>query len=41
MFEVEDVEAEVEIEYSHGMEYFEWKCPTCGATTDVELNVED
>lgn len=41
MFEVEDVEADVEIEYSRGMEYFEWKCPTCGETADVELNVED
>jgi hypothetical protein len=41
MFEVEDVEAEVEVEYSHGMEYYEWACPTCKATRDIERNVED
>jgi hypothetical protein len=40
MFEVEDVEAEVEIEAVHGMEYYEWKCPTCGETRDIERNVE-
>jgi hypothetical protein len=40
MFEVEDVEADVEIELSHDTEYYEWKCPTCGATRDIERNVE-
>jgi hypothetical protein len=40
MFEVEDIEAEVEVEYSYGMEYYEWKCPTCGETRDIEHNVE-
>jgi hypothetical protein len=36
MFEVEDVEAEVEIEYYNDTEWYEWKCPTCGETRDIE-----
>ena len=40
MFEVEDIEADVEIEDSHGMEYYEWKCPTCGETRDIERNMD-
>lgn len=40
MFEVEDVEAEVLAELYHGMEFYEWKCPTCGETRDIERNAE-
>lgn len=40
MFEVEDIEADVEIELYHDMEYYEWACPTCGEKRDIERNVE-
>lgn len=39
MFEVEDVEAEVVIELYRDTEWYEWKCPTCGSTRDMEKNV--
>lgn len=40
MFEVEDVEAEVEVELHHDTEYYEWTCPTCKVSRDIERNVE-
>lgn len=40
MFEVEDIEAEVEVELAHDTEYYEWTCPTCSTARDIERNVE-
>jgi hypothetical protein len=40
MFEVEDVEAEVEVELAHGTEYYSWTCPTCKESKDVERNTD-
>lgn len=40
-FDVEDVEAEVEIELYNGTEYYSWTCPTCSTARDIERNVEE
>jgi rubredoxin len=40
MFEVEDVESDVEIETRYDTEYFSWECPTCKVSRDIENNVE-
>lgn len=40
MFEVEDVEADVDIELHLDTEYYRWTCPTCKVDRDIEKNVE-
>lgn len=41
MFEVEDVEVEVDIEAYRSEEFYKWTCPTCKESKDVERNTEN